>query len=69
MLALGNILDSCVVHIAGPCSNDLCSTPRWMVEVVVQTRCRIPPWCSTISSKEASMTTIVAGVGDYAHFL
>jgi hypothetical protein len=27
-LALGDILDSCVVHTASSCSDDLCWTPR-----------------------------------------
>jgi hypothetical protein len=37
--------------------------------VALWTRRKILHWCSTISSEVASMTTIVAGVGDYPHFL
>jgi hypothetical protein len=32
------------------------------------TRSGIQPWCSTVSSEVASVTTIVAGEGNYAHF-
>jgi hypothetical protein len=68
LLALGNILESGVVHTTGSCGNDICWTMRWMVEMALWTRSGIQPWCSTVSSEVASVTTIVAGEGNYAHF-
>jgi hypothetical protein len=40
-----------------------------MAKVALWTMSRIPLWRSTISNEVTNMTTIVAGVGDYALFL
>jgi hypothetical protein len=69
LLTIGDILDSCVVHMTSSCRNDLCWTTRRLVAVAPRTRSRISPWCSTVSNDVTKLTTIVACVGHYAHLL
>jgi hypothetical protein len=69
LLTLRDILDSCVVHMASSCSKDLCWTMRGLVALTLRMRSRILPWCCTVSNDVTNLTTIVASVGDYDHFL
>jgi hypothetical protein len=68
-LTVGDILDSCVVHTASSCSDNLCWTPRLLVAVAPWTRSRSPPWCSTVLNHVTNLTTIVVGAGHYAFLL
>jgi hypothetical protein len=65
MSALENILHGGVVHSSGHGSNN----SQRMVGMTLRSRCINLPRCHTLLTKMTNMTTIVAGVGNYAQLM